>query len=213
MDRLLCHQWHKRSLTNFIGNNMNTAKTQDVIGSSVTRGSSQSEQMEVCGRYRAECLDAQGNVKWVEDFDNLVTTQGKNHLLDHGLAGPASAVSVRMSYITSGTPAIADTYASHPNFTELASSVISARGTPSFSAASAGAKATSAAVTATISGTGSVTGVAINLTTATVTSLGTVLDGNGGQSGGILYSAGLFATAKSVSSGDTLNVTYTTTLT
>jgi hypothetical protein len=45
----------------------------------------------------------------------------------------------------------------------------------------------------------------------TVGNLGVVADT--ATSGGILYSAGLFATAKSVSSGDTLNVTYTTTLT
>jgi hypothetical protein len=190
---------------------MNIAKSQDVLGASVTRGSSQSEQMEVSGRYRAECLDAQGNVKWVEDFDNLVTTQGKNHLLDHGLAGPATAVIVRMSFITSGTPVVGDTYATHAGFTELGSGIIAARGTPSFSAASAGAKATSAAVSASIVGTGSVTGVAINLVVGVVGNLGVVADT--ATSGGILYSAGLFATAKSVSSGDTLNVTYTTTLT
>ena len=190
---------------------MNTAKTQDILGASVTRGSSQSEQMEVFGRYRAECLDAQGNVKWIEDFDNLVTTQGKDHLLNHGLSGPATAVAVRMSFITSGTPVIGDTYATHAGFTELGSGVIAARGTPSFSASSAGVKATSAAVSSAIIGTGSVTGVAINLVVGTVGNLGVVADT--ATSGGILYSAGLFGTAKSVSNGDTLNVTYSSTLT
>lgn len=190
---------------------MNTAKTQDVIGSSVTRGSSQSEQMEVFGRYRAVCLDAQGNVKWVEDFDNLVTTQGRNHLLDHGLTGPATAVITRMSFITSGTPVNGDTYATHAGFAELGSGVIAARGTPSFSAASAGTKSTSAAVSASIIGTGTVTGVAINLIVGAVSNLGVVADT--ATASAILYSAGLFSVAKSVSSGDTLNVTYSTTLT
>lgn len=194
---------------------MNVAKTQDVLGASVTRGSSQSEQMEVCGRYRAECLDAQGNVKWVEEFDNLVTTQGKNHLLDHGLAGPATAVNTRMSFINNSptpVPVIGDTYATHAGFTELGSGVIASRGSPNFSvAASGGAKSTSAAVSANVIGTGVVGGVAINLIVGAVGNVANVADT--ATAGAILYSAGTFTTAKSVSNGDTLNVTYSSTLT
>ena len=190
---------------------MNLSKTNDIIGAGVTRGSGQLDTMEAHGRYRAECFDAQGNLKWVEEFDNLVTTQGRNHLLDHGLAGPATAINVRMSYITSGTPVAGDTYASHGGFTELGSGVIASRSTPSFSAASSGSKQTSAAVSASIIGTGTVTGVAINLIVGAVSNLGVVADT--ATSGGILYSAGLFGTSKSVSNGDTLNVTYTTSLT
>lgn len=190
---------------------MNISKTQDIISAGVVRGSEQSEVMEVIGRYRAECLDAQGNLKWFHEFDNLVTTQGKNHLLDHGLAGPATAVNVRMSYITSGTPVAGDTYATHAGFTELGSGVIASRGTPSFSAAAAGVKQTATAVAASIIGTGTVTGVAINLIVGAVGNLGVV--GDTATVGGILYSAGLFGVSKSVSSGDTLNVTYSTTLT
>lgn len=190
---------------------MNQAKTQDIIGASVSRGGAQNDEMMALGRYKVDCLDANGNVKWTEEFDNLVTTQGKNHLLDNGLAGPASAVAARMSFITSGTPVVGDTYATHAGFTELGSGVIAARGTPSFSAASAGVKQTSAAVSASIIGTGTVTGVAINVVVGTVGNLGVVADT--ATAGAILYSAGLFGTSKSVSSGDTLNVTYSTTLT
>ena len=203
---------------------MNTAKTQDVIGSSVTRGSSQSEQMSVSGRYRAECLDAQGNVKWVEEFDNLVTTQGKKHLLDWGLTGTASAVAIRMSLLTSALTVVDTATYTAPGTTAVeitATGIVTgnARSTPTLATTTpasgttggAAAKATSSATTFNIGGTATITGVSIVLTTAAVTTLGTVADT--AQSGGILYSAGLFATAKSVSSGDTLNVTYTTTLT
>ena len=188
---------------------MNLSKTQDTIGAGVTRGSGQADVMEAHGRYRAECFDVQGNMKWVEDFDNLVTVQGRNHLLDHGLSGPATAVNVRMSYITSGTPVNADTYSTR-GFTELSSSVIASRSTPSFSAASANTKQTSSAVSASIVGTGTVTGVAINLIVGAVGNMGIVDNTN--TASAILYSAGLFAVAKSVSSGDTLNVTYSTAL-
>lgn len=190
---------------------MNLARTGETISAGVTRGSGSSDGMEALGRYRAECFDAQGTLKWVEEFDNLVTTQGRNHLLDHGLSGPATAVNVRMSFITSGTPVAGDTYATHAGFTELGAGVIAARGTPTFSAAAAGVKQTSAAVSASIIGTGTVTGVAINLIVGAVGNLGVVADT--ATASAVLYSAGLFGVSKAVSSGDTLNVTYSTTLT
>ena len=190
---------------------MNKANTTDTLGASVARGAVQNDEMMALGHYTAECFDASGNLNWNESFDNLVTTQGKNHLLDNGLAGPASAVAARMSFITSGTPVVGDTYATHAGFTELGSGVIATRGTPSFSVAAAGVKQTSSAVSASIIGTGTVTGVAINVVVGTVGNLGVVADT--ATANAILYSAGLFGASKSVSNGDTLNVTYSTTLT
>jgi hypothetical protein len=116
-----------------------------------------------------------------------------------------------MSFITSGTPVNGDTYATHAGFVELGSGVIASRGTPSFSAATGGAKSTSAAVSASVIGTGTVTGVAINLIVGAVGNLGVVADT--ATANAILYSAGLFGSSKSVSNGDTLNVTYSSTLT
>ena len=190
---------------------MNSAQSQDKASASVTRGANQMNAMEAHGRYTVTCIGKNGKKKWTEEFDNLVTTQGKNFLLDWGLAGTATAVAVRMSFITSGTPVVGDTYASHAGFTELGSGVIAARGTPSFSAASAGVKQTASAVSAAVIGTGTVTGVAITVAPAAVTTLGTV--GDTAQGSAFLYSAGLFGSSKSVSNGDTLNVTYSTTLT
>lgn len=169
------------------------------------------ETMSVHGRYSVTCLGKDGSVKWTENFDNLVTTEGKNHLLNNGLAGPATAVNVRMSLITSGTPVVGDTYATHAGFTELGAGVVAARGTPTFNAASAGSKATSTAVAFSVIGTGTVTGCAINAIVGAVGNLGNVADT--ATAGGILYSAGLFGSSKSVSNGDTLNVTYSTSLT
>lgn len=162
------------------------------------------------GSYTMTCFDANGNKKWEESYDNLVTTEGKNHLLNHGFAGPATAVSARLSLITSGTPVVGDTYASHGGFTELGSGVVAARGTPTFSSAAGGVKQTSAAVVFSCIGTGTITGSALNLVVGTVGNLGVVADT--ATSGGILYSAGLFSSSKSVSNGDTLNVTYSSTL-
>jgi len=193
---------------------MEQTTVNEISSATVIRGAKDADSMSVSGIYRMECVGSDGIVKWVEEFDNIVTAQGKRHLLDHSLAGPANAVSTRMALITSGTADADDTYASHTwvEFTNIAS-----RGTPSWSAASgadAVSKATSANVSFSINaGTSvNVTGCAIVLTTAAVTTLGTVSDA--AQSGGICYSAGAFTTGgtKVVSSGDTLNVGYTSSL-
>jgi hypothetical protein len=198
---------------------MNKLSTRDVATASVIRGSNQMENMEIQGRYTAVCLDANGNEKWSESWDNLVTTQGRNWLLDVTLIAGTAGTGVspanmyfRMSLITSGTPVAGDAYAVHAGFVELASSVVATRGSPTFSAAAAGVKATTTAVSFSVIGTGTITGAAINvLNAAAVGNLGNVVDT--ATVGAVLYSAGIFAGAKSVTSGDTLNVSYSTTLT
>lgn len=202
---------------------MNNAKSQDVIGASVDRGAITSNAMDVSGHYVAQCFGPDGVLKWEEDFDNLVTTEGKKFLLDTvlipGSAGTGALANVnmffRMAYITSGTPVAGDTYATHAGFVELGSGVIAARGSPTFSAATGEPtiKSTSAAVSASIIGTGTVTGVAIVvLNAAAVGNLGVVADT--ATANAKIYSAGTFPSgAKSVGNLDTLNVTYTSTLT
>lgn len=190
----------------------NTCKVSTYEMGAVIRGGAVSEEtMTVQGSYTMTCVGPDGQVKWSEEFDNLVTTEGKNHLLDWGLAGTASAIAIRMSLITSGTPVAGDTYASHGGFTELSSGVVAARGTPSLGSAASGTKSTSSAVAFSIIGTGTITGAALNLVAGTVGNLGVV--GDTATSNAKLYSAGLFSVSKSVSNGDTLNVTYSSTLT
>lgn len=159
------------------------------------------EDMEVKGRYTIECVDADGNLKWSEDFDNLVTTVGKNDMLDKYLAGSAwSAGTVYMGLKGAGSAATGDTMASHAGWSELNISASSgARQAVSFGAASAGAKATSAAVSFSITSTGTAAGVFLVVG-------GSATNGN---STGVLFSAGDFAVSRSVVNGDSLNITYT----
>jgi hypothetical protein len=192
---------------------MESVKMNDV--SSVTCqyvGKPGVESVFVDGRYTMTCFDSQGNMKWQEEFDNIVTAEGKKHLLDHGLAGAASAVTSRMLLITSGSPVAGDTYATHAGFVEFGN--IAARGTPSWSAATgadAVSKSTSANVSFSINaGTSvNVTGCGIVLVVGTVGNLGVVSDT--ATSNAKLYSAGAFTTGgtKVVSNGDTLTVGYT----
>ena len=179
----------------------------DITGASVTRGGMMNERAEIHGHYVAECFDADGNLKWSDKIDNLVTTFGKNDLLDKFL-GMTTNTAFFLGLISSVSygagPNVADTMTSHAGWTEAggvnAPTYSGTRGTPTFAAASGGSKTTSAAVAFSITGTGTVNGCFLNAS-------GTSAIAN---TTGVLYSAGTFTGGpKSVGLGDTLNVTYT----
>lgn len=48
-----------------------------------------SERITIRNRYEVECFDRDGNLKWREDINNLVTNQGLNDWLDKYLKGSA----------------------------------------------------------------------------------------------------------------------------
>lgn len=175
-----------------------TAQSLAISGVGTSAGSS--EQLSATGVYTATCYDAAGNVKWTDTYSNLVTTGGKNDLLDKYLAGSAYTAAWYLGLVdgaSTPTYAAADTSASHAGWTESVAYSNATRPTPSWGAAAAGSKATTA--------------TAFNIN-ATATIAGTFLISNSTKSGttGILYSAGSFTGGnKSVASGDTLNVTYT----
>lgn len=70
--------------------------------------------------YKVECHDKDGHLKWVEETDNLVTTEGLNKYLDAtlktGLGSPAWYVSLVKAKTTGY--AAGDTLASHGGWTE-----------------------------------------------------------------------------------------------
>src|SRR5690606_19125557 len=67
------------------------------------------------------CRDRHGSVKWLESFDNLVTTAGKNHLLDVAFKAGSQITSWYVGLISGSSPTIAgtDTLASHDGWTEF----------------------------------------------------------------------------------------------
>lgn len=198
---------------------MDITKSQDVATATITRGAGEASAMEVHGSYVAQCFGPDGQLKWEEKFDNLVTTEGKDFLLNTvfiGGAGTGALASVnmfyRMAFVATNTTALATMTYAVPTYTEATSGVIAARGSPAFSASSAGVKATSAAVSAAIVGSATIYGVAIVvLNAAAVGNLGVVADT--ATANAKLYSYGLFGAGKVVNNLDTLNVTYSTTLT
>jgi hypothetical protein len=176
------------------------------------------EDMGVAGHYYVLCKDKNGDVKWEEQFPNLVVAVGKQLMLDTLLrtSGTYTTVGPFLGLIgNSTTYAAADTMTSktwteYVNYTVGGSAV---RGTAVFAAASSSGTTpsnvtTSAAtsITYTITGAGGtvygcflVTGTgAVNTQSSTT---------------GVLYSEGNFSSSKVVTAGDTLAVTYSTTAT
>lgn len=177
---------------------------REAVGASVSRGGGIGEGLEVHGRFVAECLGPDGRVKWRDTIDNLVTTVGKNDILDKYLAGSSYSASVKMGLKGTGSAAAGDTQASHGGWSEVGGTNAPAytgnRPTPSFSSASSGSKATSSAVSFAITSSGTVAGCFINMGGSATKD----------DTTGVLYSAGDFSGgSKTVSNGDTLNVTYT----
>ena len=179
----------------------------DTNDGTVIRGARGMESIKLTGKYVARCYDAAGNQKWEEDFDNLVTTQGKNHILDTYLAGSSYTAKVFLGLISSsGYSAVAagDTANSHTGWTEFTSYSQTTRRPPTFASASGGSKATASAAQFSINGSGTVKGSFLMANTGT----GSAATKSGFS--GSLYSAGLFVGGdKTVANGDIINVTYT----
>ena len=177
------------------------------------------EGMGIEGYYHVVCRDAEGNVKWEDQFPNLVVAVGKQLMLDTLLSGSSyTTVGPYLGLISgsSSTYAASDTMASHAGWTEFSAYTVggsAVRGTASFgSATSSGTTPsnvttkTATAITYTITGAGGTVGGCFLVTGSGAVS-------TQGSTAGTLYSAGSFSTAKITTAGDTVSVTYSTTAT
>lgn len=172
----------------------------DAVGAAVAKNSAVAEGVEAHGKYTVQCIGADGLVRWEEVIDNLVVTVGKNDLLDKYFTGSAYTATWYLGLVNGGTAptyAAADTMSSHAGWTEITGYTQATRPQPSWSAASAGSKATTS------------TSFTINAS-ATIAGCFMTTNNTKGGTTGTLYSAGSFTTGnRAVLSGDTLNVTYT----
>lgn len=184
-------------------------------------GATANESVGIEGYYHVECRDADGNLKWTEDFPNLVNAVGKELMLNTLLrtSGTYTTVGPYLGLISGSTPTFgtgSDTMGSHGGWTEFTNYTVGGspvRGTASFSAASStGSTPTNvttcaaSAITYTITGAGGTVGGCFLVT-------GSGASSTQGNSSGVLYSAGAFAVPKVTTVGDTVSVTYSTTAT
>lgn len=143
--------------------------------------------------YEVECVGADGEVKWTETIRNLVTTVGKNDIIDKYFKGSAYTAAWYLGLKGTGSAAAGDTLASHAGWAEV-TPYAGNRPAITFGTTSAG------------SNTATAVSISIN---ATATVAGAFLSSVNTGTSGTLYSAGDFAASRSVVSGDTLNVTPT----
>jgi hypothetical protein len=182
------------------------AKLGDAVDATVIRNAGGTELFGLEGVYTAECYDAQGKLKWSDVIKNLTTNVGRQNLLNSYFSNTGGGAVV-MGLKGTGTAAYADTQASHATWLEVgntnAPTYSGTRKTPVFATATnanPSVLATSAAVVFSMTGSGTVAGAFINIGGSSTIDSTT----------GVLFSAGDFtAGSKTVTSGDTINVTYT----
>ena len=161
-------------------------------------------KVKLGGTFELVCFGPDGKEKWREKADNIITNEGLNHILDAVLH---AATQITTWYVipveTNTAPAAGMTYAT-PSFTE----------STAYSEGTRQAYVEAAASSQSITNSASPAAFSIN---ATKTIYGAALVGGGSApttkgdaaGGGTLLCYALLTASKDVSSGDTLNITYT----
>lgn len=181
-------------------------RANDQTSATVQRGAEVKEEMFLTGYFTFECYDKDGRLKWKETMKNQVTTVGANFMLDTTFTGSGYTAAWYMGLVTgpgSGTTYSAgDTMASHAGWAEDTTYSNATRPAVTFASASSASISTSAASVFNINGTATIAGGFV------------VNNDTKGGSSGTLYSAKDFTGGdRNVVNGDTLNVSYTTTIT
>lgn len=168
------------------------------------------EVLLTVGVFKVEVIGPDGVPKWTRRVANTVVIVGKNYLLDNGLAGSSYTATFYMGLISNtsfSAISAADTMASHAGWLEAGATNApiysqSARPPCAWSSAASGVKSLSSALAFTIATTGGTLYGAFLTTVATK-------DGTTGT----LFSAAQFTGGtKAVSVLDTVNVSYSLTL-
>jgi hypothetical protein len=185
------------------------AKLGDVVGANVIRGSEVDNRTKFGGVFKVTCYGADGQLKWEDEFHNLVVNEGLQDLNNKYFKGSTYTAAWYLGLVTgpgaNTTYTATDTLASHgatgsggwTEFTNYSGNRKAVTfGTPTLADPSVISNSASPSVFAITSSGGTVAG-------AFLASVDT-------GTSGILFSEGDFTGGdKIVASGDTLNVTYT----
>jgi hypothetical protein len=187
----------------------NKAKSAEIVASSVAFSNGATTQVGAQGQYLFECFDSEGNLKWSDTADNIVVSVGAQFMNQRFFAGSSYTATWYIGLINGATaPSYnsADTMSSHAGWTEVTNYSNATRPACSFGTATT-------ASPSVISNSGSV--AVFNMSgTATVAGAFLVSDSTKSGTTGTLFSEANFTGGnRSVGSGDTLQVTYTFTLT
>ena len=187
---------------------MEFSSAKDQVTATLVTRPGLGETVGAGGVYTVTCVGADGVEKWSDTFHNLVMNGGLANMNGAYFAGTAQTTTWYLGLVTgpgSGTTfAAADTLATHAGWTENTDYTPSGRKAVTFGSATS-------ANPSVISNSAAPTSFSMN---GTATIAGAFLASVASGTSGILFSAGDFTGGdKSVASGDTLNVTYTFSLT
>ena len=181
------------------------ATSSDKPAASVTTGGDLQSGAQGGGVFHFKCYDKDGNLKWEDKAHNLVVNVGLADMNDKYFGGSGYSATWYLGLVdNSPSPSYAagDTMASHAGWAENTDYTQANRPTVTFGSATV-------ADPSVINNSGAVDVFTMN---ASVTIAGAFLtsDNTKGGTAGILFSASTFQTpgARTVVSGDTLNVTY-----
>ena len=174
------------------------------IQAGVGKAAQGTERFGLGGVFSVQCFDQEGNLKWEEQFHNLVVNQGLQDLNTQYFKGATYTAAWYLGLVTgpgSGTTyAAGDTLASHAGWTEF-TAYTGTRKAVTFGTATT-------ADPSVISNSASPSVFTISAPGGTVA--GAFLCSVTSGTSGILFSAGDFTGGdKIVAAGDTVNVTYT----
>ena len=185
---------------------INQASSSDKVGAAICRTVTAADKVAAGGVFTVTCLGADGQIKWQESLKNLVVNQGLQDMNTKYFKGSAYTATWYVGLYgaaASNNPTANDTAASHPGFTEVVPYSNATRPAATFGTATT-------ADPSVLSNSASPAIFTINAT-ATVGGAFLISDNTKSGTAGVLFSASDFAAPgdRAVSSGDTINISYT----
>lgn len=180
------------------------AQSQMTTSAGVTANSQETNGLMIDQHYQVWAYDKDGNLKWYDEFHNLVPTVGLNYYLDCSLVSGCTSPALYVGIVTgpgSGTTyAAGDTMSSHAGWSEDTTYSEGTRQTwtPNGAAAAGSVSNSSSKAQFSINGSATIAGAFMST------------DNTKSGSSGTLVGAGDFTGGdRSVVSGDTLNIQIT----
>lgn len=151
--------------------------------------------------YKLEAFDAEGTSLWEEEFSNLVTTVGKTDVLQQYFKGATYTAAWYVGLKGAGSAVVGDTMSSHGAWSEVTAYTEGVRQTLTLGTPSGGS----------VDNTANKATFSINTNGTGISGCFLVNNSTKGGTTGTLYSAGDFAAARTLASGDSIQVTVTLT--
>jgi hypothetical protein len=182
------------------------ARLTEVVSASVTRASGSDPSCSFGGVFTITCVDENNQVKWEETFPNLVVNVGLQDLNTKYFTGSAYTAAWYLGLVTgpgaSNTYAAANTMVTHAGWAEFANYSGNRKAVTFGTATTADPSVMSNSASPSVF---TITGAGGTIAGAFLTTIETK-----STTTGTLFSVGNFTAGdKLVTSGDTLNVTYT----